>query len=356
MSYAPLLAVAIAGTIMAMYAKSGAERTQEAQEVQVDARVADDLTAAADALSTFLAPRQAIYTSSFGLKTGGIGTIPWSTVSAAIPDAPPATNKLGQDLSVVLLAKVGYDMDGNGLSCESDAAEPCPIDAYIVTTGGTTVNDARLASIANRVTQSRGGGVYDVMAKISSSAPHDYAGGDNWVLNRASFGPIPWPTPGHPIAHVVIGGANTDITAPSRYPHPTRNKWHANQDFAGCDDPSTPAVETTAGCNITNAGDVTLATGQTLSGAVIEPIPAADGDHVSKPSCPSGRTPDAFTVKERDRYDSAGTLTNGTITWLEDFDATTWVVNYKYSTPTGYLPAESADYGRVIVLRYCKAI
>ncbi|MCW2240774.1 hypothetical protein [Azospirillum canadense] len=353
MSNAPIIAAALAGSLSVLYAMDGANRAQEAEDVQFDAQIGDDLSAAADALSTFLAPRQAYYTTQFTLKAGGVGTIAWSTITAAVPDAPSATNRLGQSLSVVLLGKTGFDMDGNGIACESDPAEPCPIDAYVVTSGGSTVPDARLAAIANRVTQSRGGGVYDVIGKVSSTAPHDYAGSDAWAVPRGAFGAAPWPTPGHPVARVVIGGANTDITTPSRYPHPTRNKWHASQDFAGCDDPSTPAVETTAGCKITNAGDVTLATGQSLAGAVFKPYPAADGAVLTKPTCPTGTSPQAVTALERAVPDSLGTPNAGPRSWLEDTSATTWTARIRFATQNGEIAPSDPSYARLSVFPYC---
>ena len=360
MGYSHLIGVAIAGAVATLYTMAGAERSRDAQDVQFDAQVADDLSAAADALSTFLTQRQAYYSTAFNLEAGGIGTIDWPTITAAIPDAPQATNRLGQTLSVLLIGKTGYDMDGNGVACQSDANEPCPIDAYVVTSGGSTVNDARLAAIANRVTQGRGGGVYDVMGIINSATPHDYAGAMHWTVSRAQFGPYAFPTPGHPLAHTVIGGATSDISAPSRYPHPTRNKWHANQDFAGCDDPSTPATtETTAGCKITGAGDVTLATGQSLARGVMDIIPATDGDVITKPNCATGLTPSGYPALERAVLNNQGTPIHGVRTWLEDTSQTTWTVRLRFITensllnnPLGEAPA-GPDFGRVLVSLKC---
>lgn len=354
MGYSHLIGVAIAGAVATLYTMAGAERSRDAQEVHFDAQVADDLSAAADALSTFLTQRQAYYSTAFNLEAGGIGTIDWSSITAAIPDAPSATNRLGQTLSVLLIGKTGYDMDGNGVACQSDANEPCPIDAYVVTSGGSTVNDARLAAIANRVTQGRGGGVYDVMGIINSATPHDYAGAMHWTVSRAQFGPYAFPTPGHPLAHTVIGGATTDIAAPSRYPHPTRNKWHANQDFAGCDDPSTPATtETTAGCKITGAGDVTLASGQSLAGAVIKPYTAADGAVLTRPTCPPGQTADAVTAVERGILDKDGTPHNGPRGWLENTSPTTWTVRIRFATSLGEVPPSDPSFARLSVFPFC---
>ena len=356
MSYAPLIGVAIAGSIVALYAVSGAERTQEAQQVQFDAQVADDASAAADALSNFLTPRQAAYIASYGLETPNtVITLPWATIQNAISDAPSATNRLGQTLSVVIRAKTGFDADGNGVSCDADTGELCALDAYVVYDGGSTLPDARLAAVANRVTGGRGGGIFSVLRISAVTAPnvYDAAGGATWTVTRGEFNPSPWPAAGRPMTRVVIGGSSSETTSLSRYPHPTRNTLHTDINAAGCDDPSTGAIETTAGCHITNAGDVTLATGQSLAGAVFKPYTAADGAILTKPTCPAGTSPDAVTGIERAVLDNVGTPNNGARGWLENSSATTWTARIRFSTALGEVAPADPSYARISVHPFC---
>lgn len=355
MSSSALVGVSIAGVVLAMYASYGVERAKEAQDTQMNAQVADDISLAADAVSKFLAPLHASYISTYNLNSGQPLAVPWSTVRSAIPDAPPAVNRIGQSLSLVIRAKTSYDQDGNGIPCESDPGELCAVDAYVVYSGGRAMNDARLSEIANRVTSSRGGGIYGQLRQAAVTMPNTYdaAGSATWTVSRGDFGSIGWPGSGRPMARVVIGGSTSDVSSLSRYPHPTRNTLHTNVNAAGCDDPNTPATETTAGCKILNAGDVTLASGQTLAGAVVKPRTVGDGQTVPKPTCPTGSTPDAVIGLERTILDSAGTANNGARGWLEDTSSTSWTVRIRFSTEAGEVAPPDPGYGRLTVLPFC---
>lgn len=323
----------------------------------MNAQVADDISTAADAVAKFLAPLHASYISTYTLENGQPLAVPWTTVRSAIPDAPPAVNRIGQSLSLVLLAQTSYDQDGNGIPCESDPGELCALNAYLVYSGGTTLNDARLGEVANRVTSSRGGGIFSQLRQAAVATPniYDAAGSATWTVARGNFGSITWPGAGHPMARVVIGGSTTDTTSLSRYPHPTRNTLHTNVNAAGCDDPNTPATETTAGCKILDAGDVTLATGQSLAGAVVKPRTVGDGQTVTKPTCPTGTTPDAVTSLERAVMDSVGTPNNGARGWLEDTSSTTWTARIRFSTEGGEVAPQNSSYARLTVHPFCNS-
>lgn len=344
---ANLVGAAIAMAVLGFAAVQAYQDRTLDQEQANDYSLGDFLTTANDAATTYITANFA--TLAPPLKAAVVPTsIPWATVAAAVPGSVTSPTPYGQTLSLVIRAQKNIDQDGNGTMCQADAGELCPVEGFVVVSGGVALNDARLARVARRVSQGHGGGIFNFirMNAVTAPAVSSAAGSDTWTVLDTDFAPIAWPGTGHPMARTVIGGGETDTLSLSRFPHPTANQMHA--------------TITMNRFNITGAGDVcldsTIKDGACLSDSVQEMSMLASGSVVTKPVCPAGKSADILLSVAKAAAGNGHAMIGQTVGSTDN--GATWTIHMWIDTEndagTGIVTIEpDAAHGALMVSTKC---
>ena len=363
---ANLIGVAIAAGALAVAAVQAYQERQMDSDETYDYAMGDFLTSATDNAAAYLS-------SQYANIAGGIlpayvnfwssvtpYSIPWATVTAAVPGAMPSPTPYGQTLSLVIRPQKNIDQIGQGNLCQNDHTNQlCPIEAFLVVSGGTAMNDMRLARVSRRVSQGRGGGIFAGIRMNAVTAPtvSNASGSDTWTVLNTEFAPLAWPGSGHPMARMVVGGGQTNTLALSRFSHPTANTMFASINMGGCSGAS-PCNDINAARTITGSEMVLSANANTkVSSGIYTALVVSSGVAVTKPTCPGGETASVFAFPANASDNGTGAPIIAIRVGVVDNGAT-WTPTLYVTTPdptwTTYTTVTvNSSYGNMVVLAKC---